>query len=98
MGIRYHRGFQRTTCVDTETGELDEHRLEHSQGSVRLKTGLTLPTLSETRDYNNHRRSDCQLFRAGHVLFSYSCRNIGSNAVNRQLVKFACKLGTLTDV
>jgi transposase len=36
IGCDYHPGFQQITCVDTETGELQERRLAHSQEVERF--------------------------------------------------------------
>ena len=31
IGADYHPGFQQIACVNTETGELDERRLNHRE-------------------------------------------------------------------
>ena len=31
IGCDYHPGFQQIACVDTDTGELSEHRLAHRE-------------------------------------------------------------------
>ena len=40
IGCDYHPGFQQIAFVDTETGELQERRLEHSQEAERFYRGL----------------------------------------------------------
>ena len=40
IGCDYHPGFQQIAFVDTETGELREGRLEHSQEADRFYRGL----------------------------------------------------------
>src|SRR6476646_2751284 len=36
IGADYHPGFQQIAYVDTETGELQERRLEHPEGAERF--------------------------------------------------------------
>jgi hypothetical protein len=40
IGFDYHPGFQQIASVDTETGELQERRLEHSQEAERFYRDL----------------------------------------------------------
>ena len=69
IGCDYHRGFQQIAGVDTDTGELTEHRLAHREEAeafyrvvlteVCFKTCLTPPTLLEMGRYVNHRNGRC---------------------------------------
>ena len=40
IGCDYHPGFQQIAFVDTETGELQERRLEHREGAGKFNRDL----------------------------------------------------------
>ena len=40
IGCDYHPGFQQIALVDTETGELEERRLEHAEEAERFYRDL----------------------------------------------------------
>ena len=39
IGCDYHPGFQQIACVDTDTGELSEHRLAHREEAEAVLPG-----------------------------------------------------------
>ena len=43
IGADYHPGFQQIAFVDTDTGELQERRLEHREGAETFYRGLAQP-------------------------------------------------------
>jgi transposase len=43
IGCDYHPGFQQIAFVDTETGELQERRLEHREEAERFYRDLRAP-------------------------------------------------------
>jgi len=46
IGCDYHPGFQQIACVDTDTGELSEHRLAHREEAEAFYRGLKPRNLS----------------------------------------------------
>ena len=40
IGADYHPGFQQIACVDSETGELQERRLEHPEEAEKFYRDL----------------------------------------------------------
>jgi hypothetical protein len=40
IGCDYHPGFQQIAFVDTDTGELQERRLQHQAQGVRVRLGM----------------------------------------------------------
>ena len=40
IGADYHPGFQQIACVDSETGELQERRLEHPEEAGKFYRDL----------------------------------------------------------
>ena len=46
IGCDYHPGFQQIACVDTDTGELSEHRLAHREQAERFYRELKQENLS----------------------------------------------------
>ena len=43
IGCDYHPGFQQIAYVDTETGELQERRLQHREEAENFYRGLLFP-------------------------------------------------------
>ena len=43
LGADYHPGFQQIAFVDTETGELQEWRLEHREEAEQLLSRFSQP-------------------------------------------------------
>ena len=43
IGCDYHPSFQRIAFVDTDTGELQERRLEHREGAEKFYRDLAAP-------------------------------------------------------
>jgi len=41
IGVDYHPSFQQIAFVDTETGELEEHRLQHREEAEKFYRELT---------------------------------------------------------
>ena len=46
IGCDYHPGFQQIACVDTDTGELSEHRLAHREQAEQFYRELKQGNLS----------------------------------------------------
>ena len=42
IGMDYHPSFEQIACVDTETGEFQEHRLQHREGAEKFYRDLAM--------------------------------------------------------